>query len=280
MQPENQKSIEMGDETRIELFKEDPDYRRHLLDDAEKLITALEADPNNVKLGPIYYGITSKNLKLKILTLIFPVKRPAGNNTQQHGLFAISTDDRLVGHRTLSITFTFDEGAKKALAEGAIATRYSNAGIASVIEQVHMHILQTQANKLAPDGMLTWKITNQNLMDKDYLIKQSVGLDEKTLKKLIEEKDQEQERWQNLYGPQGKIGAHFSPVDSYEFTKDFFPQIGHLNLPPSLAIKIKKKPDEVMLSDSVKYEPLNITPSSQEIEINNLKTNIANITNI
>ncbi len=242
----------------VSLSVEASDYWGHIYDDLDVL--EAEAKDNSINFGPTYTGVTSKGLNVRVLTL----NGDKNDTKKRYWFIALSDSGALLGHRSMELESSQEEGGSKLTAVGGIAIRYKDMGVASIIEMANLDTMQKLANGLGPNGEITWTGYNEN---RDVLKRRieyskftEPSQDPEIAKKLAE-----QERWQSLYGNGGRIGATKPPVSLPEtgvvFEKKFLFKNSTETLNPGSEIKLTRN-EGVLLDDPSNYSAISINSSN------------------
>lgn len=121
-------------------------------------------------------------------------------------------------------------------ASGSINIAERNQGIATVLDRTLANVL----SKVAAENKkpVTWEVSNENeniLKKLKYQREKSLSAAEQgILDKQIVEKSIEQERWQNLYGENGKLGFAPSQNEHADYEKIVNPDATATEMPTNL----------------------------------------------
>ncbi|PJE77146.1 hypothetical protein COV05_00860 [Candidatus Uhrbacteria bacterium CG10_big_fil_rev_8_21_14_0_10_48_16] len=177
-------------------------WREEILEDVERIKTIPEPV---LKRGPIYETRTKmgKVLQCETYEIDLEEARKAENegipglNIGNQRLYLIAKDssDHVVGIRTTSLFHL----QNKIDARSIIKVIHKGGGYATPIDEAFQQQLQDIANR--HQMPVVWYVTNQNLERlEEYRTERSVN------KQILRNMEQEQERWQALYGDGGKFG--------------------------------------------------------------------------
>ncbi|EKD47953.1 MAG: hypothetical protein ACD_65C00201G0004 [uncultured bacterium] len=158
--------------------------------------------------GPTFTVETKNGETLTCETLYFnfifgknyQIRKPVNTNGAgiMHFVFAKNTSGEIVGLRISSI---FNQNKNEMLAQSRISVKYRGKGLAMPTENAFIKSMQWLANTL--DKNIVWKVYNENLVALD-LAKERGNVSTKILTAL----ESEQQRWQAMYGPGGKLGIN------------------------------------------------------------------------
>jgi hypothetical protein len=158
---------------------EQEEWKREVVEDVERIMRIPESI---LRSGPVYEVQTKLGETLKCET--FELNLEAANH--------------IVGTRFTSL-FISKLFPGQIRASSIIRVVKKGEGYASPIEEAFQRQLQAFADKVGKP--IVWEISNDNLDKlKDY--QSGTDVDEDVLQKM----EQEQERWQTLYGKGGKLG--------------------------------------------------------------------------
>lgn len=161
----------------------------------------VNSDPATIHFGPTYFAKTSKDVRLRISTIMIdpqPVFKPPTIPT--YLFIAQNLQGNILGHREICIR---DRG-EDLETFGEINTATPGEGVAKPLELATLDFLQRIATQKGES--ILWSVENLNLKNLQE-IKRTMGKpDEAQNRELLEKLNQEQIRWQALYGPRGKLG--------------------------------------------------------------------------
>jgi hypothetical protein len=184
---------------------EQEEWKREVVEDVERIMRIPESI---LRSGPVYevqtkLGETLKcetfelNLEEAIAAGIQEIKNPHIGHERLY-LVAKDAANHIVGTRFTSL-FISKLFPGQIRASSIIRVVKKGEGYASPIEEAFQRQLQAFADKVGKP--IVWEISNDNLDKlKDY--QSGTDVDEDVLQKM----EQEQERWQTLYGKGGKLG--------------------------------------------------------------------------
>ncbi|MFT7183816.1 MAG: hypothetical protein ACI9QC_000139 [Oceanicoccus sp.] len=159
-------------------------------------------DPEQLHEGPAFEAQTKQGEKLNVTTRFYYFKGMdfSPSDTLKNGLrlymFARDETGQIVGTRVASI---FQLNPKTLECKSKIIVRDKGQGLASPIEETFIQTLQHIAN--TENKRVIWKVENQNL-EKLEAYRAQDSNDPLKLAGM----EAEQERWQYLYGENGKFG--------------------------------------------------------------------------
>ena len=213
---EHPKSAEYGEQAR-----DYPFYLKRIHDEMER---DLKFNPEAFGYGPVFHLKTSKGMELQVKTFYFDkpsssIRPVPGDYQKYRRSYLVATDARgvILGNRMMrTYYYGADHPGSRIETSGEITTRYRGLGLSAAIDLANRELLQDEADHAG--GTLRWGIINGNRMDLSKLKKPKPkvpGLVEAQAEFVptdsdIREKEAEQDRWQNLYGPMGKLGAYSS----------------------------------------------------------------------
>ncbi len=148
-----------------------------------------------LRFGPLYHGSTSEGMAVDVQD--FSATYPnfmSGTRSENHILVATDSAGNILGIRAAAAEQS-DSTSQQEEYSGHIITIKKGRGVATVIESAFIHLLQRKADESGK--IIYWKVANQNELDLESL--RATGAP-------TEDKDQEQKRWQALYGVGGKFG--------------------------------------------------------------------------
>jgi hypothetical protein len=187
-----------------------------ILWDLEKLT---EDSPQSLVYGPVYFGENNLGEKLRISSY-FQTKQKnlSGNSFDNYYLVCSDSQGVTLGYRAMELKPR--NGFIQAT--GKIRVDNKGQGYAVPIEIASMDILNRESTRIRLP--IDWMISNANLEVLDSLRRKTIFTDEKIL-----EKEQEQERWQAVYGSLGFVGASLNPADGY-YHRSFTPKSGEAEI--------------------------------------------------
>ncbi len=213
--------------------------------------------------GPTY-KINSRLGELSVNVIFSPT-----NEWQtEYYILAKDKDGKIVGKRTGSIfdeDKKLDDKHKRALfIKGKIEVERKGAGLAIPIELVFIDVLQSLAN--AEKRPVVWEIENENLQKLEEaraeiaqkIISGTVTNEDQTNLKNLEE---EQLRWQALYGPNGKIGMDIRPVGFDK--KKFLPKDSEIDFDQTQEIKLERIDND---DGTVTPQMVSATPAQENFQ--------------
>lgn len=181
---------------------------------AVELNNILGAGEEHIRFGPDYLVNTSKGVGLSVKTLYIDGKDGSGRSVRK--LYELCTDssNRIIAHRYTTLVQREFKGEQYWRGEGLIATGIRNQGLAMPLEQIHMDLLQREADRTGQ--RVTWHISNMNSETLDEAKRELAEHPTPELQARVDSLIAEQERWKSVYGPGGKLGFN----DGSD--KDFF----------------------------------------------------------
>lgn len=213
---ERQKPAEYGEQAK--------DYPFHLKKIHDEMERDLKFNPEAFGYGPVFHLKTSKDMEVQVKTFHFDKQnssiRPVPGDYQKYRrshLVATDAQGVILGNRMMrTYYYGADHPGSRIETSGEITTRYRGLGLSAAIDLANRELLQDEVDHIG--GTLRWGIINGNRMDLSKLKKPKPkvpGLVEVPAEfaptdSYIREKEAEQDRWQNLYGPMGKLGAYSS----------------------------------------------------------------------
>jgi len=175
---------------------------------------------DHIAFGPTYRVDTSKGAPLLVHTLNIkkPFAHPLVDKTADQAWFFVATNEcgEIVGYRIT--LFQRDKDRIQGdywYATGDVTTAERATGIAMPIELAHFDILKRIA--VLDWQPVVYQSEDGNLRQLKVLREQFQNKPTEELKRLIEERETEHERWLGLYGPQGRLG--FDQRGMKEFIK-------------------------------------------------------------
>jgi len=229
----------MGTKNREILHHAGSEYP-YLLGYVSKDIDAKIQTPHaRVTLGPTYHTSTTQGDLLRIHTLSIETKDPNDILHRQrvsYYLIALSETGEIVGHRygsfpKDSLVLRLARGEKNSeIFKSVIATAQRKKGLAIPIDLVHMDYLQRQADVQGVE--ITWRIDNANkrTLERIREIYGETPTEEESAH--LQELEQEQQRWQRVWGENGLLGI----------------QNGEKTFYPASRRKSAMKPDNIILT--------------------------------
>lgn len=210
--------------------QEAADYARNLKMTFVDLEKDLKFDAEAFSFGPVFHLKTSRGQEIQVKTFAFEKENKnsfRGDFIRQKHLYLVAVDSagRILGNRMMYLYYYNPQEKIPTIdARGQITTRFRGLGLSSVIDLANKTLLQDEVDRYG--GTLRWGIINGNRADLASLKKPKPnlpGLTRETKPPQLEQqeiadKEQEQERWQKLYGPLGKLGS----MGSTNFDEDDF----------------------------------------------------------
>ncbi len=189
-----------------------------IIGDLESYIETL---PESVQFGPTYYVSTSNgdNLRIHTIELKGWVLYTDKATPYKTILFVAEVPSgQVVGFRDTELRRVAPTSSPPAVgAVGEIVTLVRRYGVATSVELAHFDFLQREANR--EQCQVTYAVSNRNLK-RMWEARDDTRIPPEEKTELLVELAQEQDRWQALYGPQGKLGFN------YKGQRTFYPEKG------------------------------------------------------
>lgn len=201
-----------------------------------KLEVYSEALQDKVQFGPQYQVTTSQGEELSIHTIVLvnAELHPGRTRTNKTILF-IAGDKlgRVVGFRDTELRTAAQSLVPRAVdAVGEIVTAVRGRGVATAIELAHFDFLQREANRSRCE--ITYHVDNVNLQEL-FNTRDDTRVQPAAKRVLVQNLGAEQDRWQALYGPRGKLGFDFHGE------KTLYPRRGVAEIPDCSVITLKRE---------------------------------------
>lgn len=199
--------------------KEARDFTKIVGHMVRKLEVYSEVLQDKVQFGPQYQVTTSQGEELSIHTIVLlkVELHPGRTRPNKTILFvAYGRSGRVVGFRDTELRKAAQSLVPQAVnAVGEIVTAVRGRGIATAIELAHFDFLQREADRSRCE--ITYHVDNVNLQEL-FDTRDDTRVQPAAKRVLVQNLGAEQDRWQALYGPRGKLGFN------YIGEKTFYPQ--------------------------------------------------------
>lgn len=214
-------------------------------------LTEMERLKRLVKIDyPPSYNFEIKGVKTDIFTVEF--QAPTGFVT---ALLALDSDKQLVGHRRQAGVVQNDlvSGEPYLHSEGYVIVAKRGQGLGHALSLATDHRMQAMANEL--QTKVVWQAKNKNLLQLELDRKRVVNFPSGVVEGFLQNSEQEQERWQSIYGDKGLLGLRklvkrYNPDPNYKSSEP-----GHALLAQREGNKYKfiQSPEVVTEKDSEKH---------------------------
>lgn len=216
--------------------KEARDFTKIVGHMVKKLEVYSEALQDKVQFGPQYQVTTSQGEELSIHTIVLLNAELHSGRTRAHKtiLFvAYGRSGHVVGFRDTELRKAAQSLVPQAVnAVGEIVTAVRGRGIATAIELAHFDFLQREADRSRCE--ITYHVDNVNLQEL-FDTRDDTRVQPAAKRVLVQNLEAEQDRWQALYGPSGKLGFDYSGE------RTWYPRRGYAEIPNCSVIIMQRE---------------------------------------